>query len=185
MVEWEDGSIRAEPLGIIAADDPVAYAIYARENDLLDKEGWKRFKTIAKKQKKMFQMANQAKLRSFRTAPKFQYGFKIPHTFAHRLQLNERNGDNKWGESTVLEFAQLAEYDTFTDLGLEGRPPKDFKKICVHLVYAVKHDGRHKAPCVADGHLTNIPLDSVYSGVVSLRGIRTLIFLAELNKLDT
>jgi hypothetical protein len=38
---------------------------------------------------------------------------------------------------------------------------------------------------VADGHLTDIPLGSVYSGVVSLRGIRTLIFLAELNKLDT
>ncbi len=28
-------------------------------------------------------------------------------------------------------------------------------------------------------------MDSVYSGVVSLCGIRTLIFLAELNKLDT
>jgi hypothetical protein len=63
MVEWEDGSITAEPLGIIAADDPVTCVIYAREHDLLNKEGWKRFKTIAKKQKKMFRMANQAKLR--------------------------------------------------------------------------------------------------------------------------
>jgi hypothetical protein len=85
----------------------------------------------------------------------------------------------------MLEFKQLAEYDTFTDLGIDGKPPLDFKKIRVHLIYAVKHDGRHKARCVADGHLTDIPLDSVYSGVVSLRGIRTLIFLAELNKLDT
>jgi hypothetical protein len=65
------------------------------------------------------------------------------------------------------------------------RTPEDFKKTRVHLVYAVKHDRRHKACCVADGHLTDIPLDSVYLGVVSLCGIRTLIFLAELNKVDT
>ena len=38
---------------------------------------------------------------------------------------------------------------------------------------------------VADGHLTDVPLDSVYSGVVSLRGLRLVLFLAELNGLDT
>ena len=38
---------------------------------------------------------------------------------------------------------------------------------------------------VADGHLTDVPLTSVYSGVVSWRGIRILTFLAELNGLDT
>jgi hypothetical protein len=186
MVEWEDGSITTEPLGIIAADNLVTCAIYARENDLLLEEGWKRFKTIAKKQKKMFRMANQAKLRSFRTSPKYQYGFEVPRTYAHRIQLDKRNGNNKWNESTSLKFAQLAEYDTFTDLEKDGRPPDDFKKIRVHLIYAVKHDGRHKTHCVADGHLMDIPLDSVYSGVVSLRGIRTpLIFLVKLNKLET
>jgi hypothetical protein len=36
---------------------------------------------------------------------------------------------------------------------------------------------------VADGHLTDIPLESVYSGVVSLRGFRIGLFLAELNHL--
>jgi Reverse transcriptase (RNA-dependent DNA polymerase) len=35
-----------------------------------------------------------------------------------------------------------------------------------------------------DGHLTDVPIESVYSGVVSLRGIRLLLFLAELNKLE-
>lgn len=37
----------------------------------------------------------------------------------------------------------------------------------------------------ANGHLTNIPVDSVYSGVASLRGFRLLVFLAELNELKT
>ena len=36
---------------------------------------------------------------------------------------------------------------------------------------------------VAGGHLTGTPLESVYSGIVSLRGLRLVIFLAELNKL--
>jgi hypothetical protein len=37
---------------------------------------------------------------------------------------------------------------------------------------------------VADGHLTDIPLESMYSGVVSLRGLRIITFLADLNSLD-
>jgi hypothetical protein len=48
MVEWEDNSITTEPLGIIAADNPVTCAIYAREQDLLSIPGWKQFRTIAK-----------------------------------------------------------------------------------------------------------------------------------------
>jgi hypothetical protein len=36
LVEWETGEITAEPLSVIAADDPVTCAIYARENGLLD-----------------------------------------------------------------------------------------------------------------------------------------------------
>ena len=54
----------------------------------------------------------------------------------------------------------------------------------MHLIFDVKHDGRHKARLVADGHLTEIPLDSVYSGVVSLRGFRIVLFLSEHNNLE-
>jgi hypothetical protein len=49
---------------------------------------------------------------------------------------------------------------------------------------ASSHDGRHKAWMVADGHLTDIPLESMYSGVVSLCGLQIVTFLAELNGLD-
>ena len=64
-VEWENGEITDEPLAIIGKDDPVTCAICARENDLLNMPGWQRFKGIAKRQKKLFCMANQAKLQSF------------------------------------------------------------------------------------------------------------------------
>jgi hypothetical protein len=37
---------------------------------------------------------------------------------------------------------------------------------------------------LVDGHLTDIPLDSVYSGVVSLRGFHMVLFVAELDHLN-
>jgi hypothetical protein len=36
LVEWENGEITTEPLSVIAADNPVTCAVYAREHDLLD-----------------------------------------------------------------------------------------------------------------------------------------------------
>jgi hypothetical protein len=52
------------------------------------------------------------------------------------------------------------------------------------MIFDVKHDGRHKGRFVAGGHLTPIPTDCVYSSVVSLRGLRLVVFLAELNNLQ-
>ena len=186
MVEWENGEITSEPLKIIAADDPVTCAIYAKENNLLETEGWKRFKGIAKRQKKFTRMVNQAKLRSYSTAPRYQYGYEVPRDYNHALRLDERNKNTRWQEATQLEMTQIDEYETFTDLGHKSvaKVPDGYKKIRVHLVYAVKHDGRHKARLVADGHLTEVPTESVYSGVVSLRGFRLVLFLAELNGLE-
>jgi hypothetical protein len=70
LIEWENGEITKEPLSIIAVDYPVTCAIYARENGLLNQPGWKRFKHIAKNGKKFTRMVNQAKIKSFHTAPK-------------------------------------------------------------------------------------------------------------------
>jgi Reverse transcriptase (RNA-dependent DNA polymerase) len=66
----------------------------------------------------------------------------------------------------------------------KAKIPNVYKKIRAHFVFSdVKHYGRHKSRLVADGHLTGAPLESVYSGVVSLRGLCLVLFLAELNNL--
>ena len=52
-------------------------------------------------------------------------------------------------------------------------------------MYDVKHDGNPKAKLVDDGHLTDIPVEKIYSGVISFRGIRLLSFLSDLNKMET
>ena len=51
MVEWETGEITEEPLSIIAQDDPVTCAAYAKEHNLLHLPKWNKLKHIAKHQK--------------------------------------------------------------------------------------------------------------------------------------
>ena len=63
-------------------------------------------------------------------------------------------------------------------------PPKGYHRIKVHLLFAVKFDGRHKAGLVADGHLTPELIENIYFGVGSLRNLRLVIFLGKLNHLD-
>ena len=80
LIIWEDGSRTFEPLSIIAADNPMVCALYAKKVGLLDTPGWKRFKSIAKDEKKLTRMLNQAKLKSFRREPTYQFGHKIPRS---------------------------------------------------------------------------------------------------------
>ena len=58
------------------------------------------------------------------------------------------------------------------------------QKIRVNLIFVVKHKRRHKPRLVADGSLTPEPVENIYSGVVSLRNLRLVIFLGELNNLE-
>ena len=177
MVEWENGQVSSEPLSIIGADDPITCAIYAKEKGLLDQPGWKRFARLAKRAKKFLRAINQAKLRSYHSSPKLKYGFEVPRNYNHAKEIDRRNGNTRWQDAVDLEMKQLDEYDTFHDHGQTW--PSGYQKLRIHLVFDVKHDGRHKARMVADGHLTEIPLESVYSGVVSIRSIRLVAFLAE------
>ena len=123
----------------------------------------------------------------------FRSSFLIPKDYKHALQLDEQNGNSKWYDATKLEMDQINEYKVFQDHGKAKIEPKSrkvsntpegYQKIRVHLIFAVKHDGRHKARLVAGGYLTPDPIESIYSGVVSIRSLRLVIFLAQLNNLE-
>ena len=62
--------------------------------------------------------------------------------------------------------------------------PPNHQKIRVNLIFAVKSDDRHEARLVADGSLTPVPVENIYSGVLSLRHLRPVIFLGQLNSLE-
>jgi Reverse transcriptase (RNA-dependent DNA polymerase) len=103
---------------------------------------------------------------------------------AQAVELDKQNGNTNWQDAKGIETGQLLEYNTWIDKGFGGIPPNGYKKIRCHMIYDVKHDGRHKARLVAGGHMMEVNTDSVYSGVVSFHGIRLMICLAELNQLE-
>jgi hypothetical protein len=80
------------------------------------------------------------------------------------MRLDQRIGNNLWGDAITLELTQIDDYDTFIDQGHHTKfnAPSGYKKIRVHFSFDVKHDSIHKARLVANGHLIQIPVDSVY-----------------------
>ena len=50
QIEWETGEITFEPLSVIAADDPITCAANAKERNLYNHDGWKRFRHLIKKE---------------------------------------------------------------------------------------------------------------------------------------
>ena len=90
-------------------------------------------------------MINQAKLRSYRHAPKYMFGFEIPRNYNHALELDKRNGNTRWQDCTKLELSQLNDYSIFEDRRKGTAILQRYKKIRTYLVYAVKYDGRYMA----------------------------------------
>ena len=192
LVHWSTGEKTWEPLNIIGNDDPATCAKYAREKGLLRTPGWKHFRKIGKREKILIRQINQSKRQQTRRAVKYKFGYQVPRTYDEAIEIDRRNGNTKFQDAVKLELQQIDDYDTFEDHGIaeidkKGRcinGPKGYKRITVHLVFDVKHDGRHKARLVAGGHLTDEPAESVYSSVVSLRSLRIVSFLSELNQLE-
>ena len=192
QVEWVSGEITFEPLSITAADNPVTCAAYAKENDLLALEGWHRFRSLAKKDKVLARAIKQSRIRQVRRSQTYMFGYLIPRNYMEAMQFDSENKNSKWYDAIKLEMESMSEYKVFKkwDKAILDKhkkvmnPPKGYHRIKVHLVFAVKFDGRHKARLVADGHLTPEPIENIYSGVVSLRNLRLVIFLGKLNHLD-
>ena len=159
LIEWEPGEQTWEPLSNIIASDSYTCAVYAKEHNLLNTPGWKLLKKHARTARRLI----------------------VPRDYAHALQLDIHNGNNKWKEAIDLEIEQIKEYQVFKDSGKAvydkqhiTNAPKGHQKIRVHFVFDVKHCGKFKARLVADGHFTKEPLETVYSGM----------FLAEPNNLE-
>jgi len=193
MLEWSTGEITEEPLGMVGNDDAVTCAMYARDHGLLNTKGWKQFKRYVKNHKVFTRAINQTKLRQARRMPKYKFGVEVPKSYNDAMRLDTENGNNKWQEAIDTEMGQIIDYKTFIDKGKvvwnrDGKGPvgvsNEYQRVRVHLIFDVKHDGRFKARLVADGSQLAEPVEGVYLGVVSLKSLRLVIFLAELNQLE-
>jgi hypothetical protein len=72
----------------------VTCAVYACEHGLLEEEGWKQFKGIAKREKKMLRMVNQSRIKVTCNAPRYKFSYHIPHNY----------NEAKWVTNCYLPF---------------------------------------------------------------------------------
>jgi len=88
-------------------------------------------------------LANQAKLQSFHTRPIYKFGVQVPRNHQEEIELDMNIRNSKWKDAEATELSRIDNYETFIDFGKKGRPLPDYKRNLVHMVYEVKHDGRH------------------------------------------
>ena len=184
LVRWANGEVRWEPQSNFMTSENIMYlAQYAKKHNLIGKKGWRnnRLKKLVRRVKMLKRSIKKAKLHSLRVKPRCKFGVLAPRNCEQAIEIDAANGDTRWQDAISLELQQVIGYGTFRDLGKGAPGPNGFQKVRLHFVFDVKHDGRRKARLVAGGHLTETPVESTYSSVVSLRGIRMAAFLAELN----
>ena len=113
--------------------------------------------------------------------PTYKFGVKIPRNYSEALRFDDDNKNDLWKEAMQKEVAQILEYNTFDNIGINGKLPDGYKKIGLQFVLDCNHNYRRKARMVDGGHRTDPPKDSTYSSIVSLCGLRIVMFIGELN----
>ena len=154
MVEWESGEVTLESLPLISKDNPVTCTLYAKKRDLLD----------TTRSKRLIRAVKQSRIHQVRASARYQHSFQISTDYNHSIRPDKKNSNTHWQDTMDLESSQIHEHKVFRD--------------------TVNLDDRSKERLVTDGHLTKEPGESIYSGVVSLRSLRMVVFLPQLNNLE-
>ena len=77
LMKWEDYIEIWEPLSIIWHSDPMTLAEYARDNNLLHLDGWKRLRHYANNKKKLARLMRHVHLNSMNNAPRIKLSVRI------------------------------------------------------------------------------------------------------------
>ena len=99
------------------------------------------------------------------------FGFLIPRKCTEALEFDKANNNSKWYDATKADLDSIHSYEViqkhekakYDNQKKVLNAPSGYQKIRVHLIFAVKYDGRHKARLVADGQLIPEPAESIYS----------------------
>ena len=174
-----------EPLEVIKVDDPITVAKYAQDKNLTGQAMWKWAERYLKRTKRFQRYYRQVLLMKKRTNTiKYQFGYRVPRTIKEALKLDEMNKNTKWQDAILTELKKLyEEYSCFRVVASKGEIPEGYKYIPLLWAFAVKFDGRHRARCVAGGHITADLDNDLYSGTVDLETVRIAFVAAVLTAL--
>ena len=75
----------------------------------------------------------------------YKYGVELPWSAKHALEIDKRNGNNKWAKAIRKEIMQMIDkYKAFC-VHDSDIPPEGYQKLRYHFVFDVKVDGEVKA----------------------------------------
>ncbi|MEM7375710.1 MAG: reverse transcriptase domain-containing protein, partial [Bacteroidota bacterium] len=174
-----------EPKENIRKDDPVSLAAYAKKKGLLKHSRWSWANTYLRRDKKFSRMLKQVHLYKKKSnLIKFNFGVRIPRSIREAMLLDKANGNTKWKDAIETELRALYEDNKcFKALKSKSEIPSGYKYVPLLWAFAVKFDLRHRARCVAGGHVTEDLEFDIYSGVVDLETVRIALVAAILTSL--
>ena len=71
----------------------------------------------ARTARRLIRTLKKSKYRQAKASRKYKHGWKFPRDYAHALQLDIQNGNNKGKDAIDLEIEQIKEYQVFKDYG--------------------------------------------------------------------
>ena len=116
---------------------------------------------------------------------KCNFGIRIPKSIREARLLDKMNGNTKWDDAIETELRALHEERSCVEkLKDKSKIPNGCKHVPLSWVFAVKFDLRHRARCVAGGHVTDDPEQDVHSGIVDLETAKVALVAAILTQLQ-
>ena len=133
QIEWETGDVTFDPLSVTAADDPITCAAYAKEKNLCNIDGWKRFRHLIKKEKQLTRVIKQPKIRQVRHAQKYMFGYFIPRNYTEFDKTKTRvNGmmpqRQKWTQYIHMKCSKSMKRPSMTNKRKLSIHPKATRK---------------------------------------------------------
>jgi len=181
LVSWKDGTPTYVPLHEIKNAYPVETADYVIANGLIEEPAFRWWVPYVRRKRE----AIIGKLKKGKTkywSRTYKYGIELPKTVQQALEIDSHTGTTFWHDAIDKEMKNVLPAFKFTD---DDQIPVGFKHITCHMIFDVKMVGLvRKARFVAGGHLTDPPVESVYSSVVTRESVRIMFLTAALNDLD-
>ena len=88
----------------IGAQDSISIAKYAKEHNLLDEAGWKRFKKLVNRDKKFIKMVQQINKAKSRNEAKIKFGIEVPRNYQDAMKLDRLDNNTLWANAIIAKL---------------------------------------------------------------------------------
>ena len=107
---------------------------------------------------------------------RYKFGSQVPKSFEDALRLDKENANSGWQDAVELDKSQINYFHVFKD---EGKAVGKMSNL--GLMSNMMGDTKQE---VDDGYPSKEPVHTVYSGDISVRSLRLVIFLVSSTNLN-